>query len=111
MSRLSLTSTWAVAFVIVSGFLKSYRALGGQVGALRSGIWGSVLIVKAICVAGALSLGALNRFWLKQARAAGHVEDGTLARSVAALRVEAALMVLILALSALLGNVEPPEIS
>ena len=108
MRQLSRVSTWAVALVFVTGLLKSYRALGGSLGHLRSGGWGYILLLKISCVVLALCLGALNRLWLQRK----HTWDArSVHRSMLALRLEAVCMLLILALSAALGSVNPPDIS
>lgn len=105
MSRLSLASTWAVALVFATGVLKSYRTVGGELHTLLSGAWSYVLMAKVVLVVIALALGGLNRLWLGSAKP---WDEAAVRRSGRALRLEAWCMLLVLALSAALGNLDPP---
>ena len=102
--RLSTVATAALALAAITGAWSAWHGLGGSLAPLSSSAWGEVLDAKLALVAGAVALGAFNRFvvmprlpreWPRFARV---------------LRVEAALLAAALAAAALLANGEPPAL-
>lgn len=102
-ARLSAVVTWALAALLVSGVYTADRELNNSLSALWSSAWGRTLLVKVAFVLVAAGLGAANRFQgLKQpATAESTMLLGRL------LRLEASVMTIVLALSALLANTPP----
>jgi putative copper resistance protein D len=102
--QLSNTVTIALLLIVVSGVYNSYRGLGGSLAPLAGTQWGILLDVKLMLVCVALSMGALNRRMLRTDRGLSTPQASRLALS---LRGEAAVMLLILTVSALLANSPP----
>ena len=102
--KLSATVTVAVAILIATGIYAAFRETQGSVSALFASVWGRVLLAKLAFVVTALALGAVNRF--------SHLRGPASAAKAAALsrvlQVEAVLLLLVIGLSAVLGNVSPP---
>ena len=105
LRSLSRSSTAAVGVVLLTGLVKGYRSVEGDLHHLVDGAWGVTLVLKLVCVAAALVLGGLNRLWLGRTAAWTPAERKS---SVRMLRAEAVVMVAILALSAGLANLSPP---
>lgn len=99
--RLSALGLVSVAVLIVTGLAASVLALPG-LGALTGSTYGLALLVKLGFFAGVLFLAALNKF--------DFLKRGKLARLRGALRVEAALLVSVLASSGVLATTAPPEV-
>jgi putative copper resistance protein D len=107
-TQLSRTATVAVAAVFATGLYTSDRELNVPLAALWHtlvpSLWGKVLLAKILVVLLALALGAGNRL-LCLARSATAARVTLLSRLLLA---EAWTMLLVLALSGLLGNTSPP---
>lgn len=101
---LSRTVTIALLLVVLSGLYNSYRGLGGSLAPLAGTQWGKVLDLKLVLISVALALGALSRRMLRGDRSLSSQECSRLATMV---RVEAAIMLLILTVSAWLANSPP----
>jgi putative copper resistance protein D len=102
--RLSDTVTIAVVLIVLTGLYNSYRGLGGSLRPLVGTQWGDLLDIKAVLVCAALAMGAFNRRMLRANRSLSPVQAGEVARI---LRMEAAVMLLILSISAFLANSPP----
>ncbi len=102
VGELSRVSTWAVGVVVGSGVWKGYMAVDGDLHLWREGLWGVLLAVKVVSVAGVLGLGAWNRWMLRRDK---HWDEAAALRT---LRAEAWGMVAVLVLSAALANAAPP---
>lgn len=105
VASLSTVSTWAVAVVALSGVVKAWRQVGGDLHLLRDAGWAWVLYAKVACVTLAIMLGGLNRLGL---RGSNDWPETTETRSAKLLRAEAWTMVAVLILSAWLANMPPP---
>jgi len=103
--RLSQTVTTALILVVLTGIYNSYRGLGGTLSPLTRTQWGGLLIAKIILVCVAISMGAYNRRILLQDPG---LSTARASRLALILRVEAIVMLLILAISAWLANSPPP---
>jgi putative copper resistance protein D len=103
--RLSRAATIALLFVVASGAYNSYRGVGLSLAPLCQGAWGTLLIAKVAMVCIAICLGAYSRGIISSAAA---MSDYDTARLLMALRVESAMMVAILTISAFLANSAPP---
>jgi putative copper resistance protein D len=105
LQSLSRVSTYTVAVVLLSGAWKGWTGLNHQLGDLLHTVWGRILLTKLLFVTVALVLGALHRRWIHGREPAWTPQQ---ARTLATtLRVEAASLTLVLALSAWLGSVDP----
>ncbi len=101
--RLSALVTWALIALLASGIYTANRELNGSLGELWASEWGKVLSAKVVLVLMALTLGAVNRY--KGLKGPPTAQSAALLARV--LRVEAAMMAVILGLSALLANTAP----
>lgn len=101
--RLSMTVTWALAALVVSGVYTSWRDMHGAIHILWSGSWGKILLMKGVFVGVAALLGSLTRLRCLARPATGE----TAATMTRLLRSEAIVMMAILCLSGLLGNTNP----
>lgn len=101
---LSRTITWILPIILLSGLCISYRELSGRLSGLWSSGWGKILIAKLFLVAIALTLGALTRFRCVHCPPTSR----RAALMVRLVRVEAAVMILILCISGLLASTAPP---
>ena len=104
VSRLSKTVTWALGGLLISGIYTSDRELNNSLAALRTSMWGKILVIKLIFVAATIVLGALNR--LLYVNRPPTSERSSLMKNLIA--TEALLMLCILCLSGLLGSTAPP---
>jgi copper resistance protein D len=102
--RLSLTVTFALVVVVLSGTYNSYRGLGGSLKPLTGTQWGVLLDIKLVLVFAATAMGAANRRMLGKDRSLTAEQTSTLAT---VLRVEAVTMLAILTVSAWLANSPP----
>src|SRR6266702_1415702 len=102
--RLSQLITIAILLVAFTGTYNSYRGLGASLSPLTRTQWGGFLIAKVVLVCSAVSLGAYNRRILRAGPSLSALHASRLART---LRVEAIVMLLILAVSAWLANSPP----
>jgi putative copper resistance protein D len=102
--RLSRTVTFALAVVLLSGTYNSYRGLGGSLRPLAGTQWGILLDIKILLVVAAVAMGAASRRMIGKDRILSLKQTTTLAT---ALRFEAAIMLLILTISAWLANSSP----
>lgn len=92
----------AVALVLLAGLYNSWLHLGGW-GALRGTAYGRTLLAKLLLVLGMLALGGLNNFYF-----GGRVRRGAAGRGfVRSVRIEAALGVLVLLVTAFLVFTTP----
>lgn len=108
----AMTGTIVVALLVLTGIINSWILVGPeQVLALPMSLYGQLLIAKLVVFAAMLGLAAANRFRLtpRLAGQLGGARDGT---AVGALRrsllLEVTLGLVILAIVACLGMVEPP---
>lgn len=104
--RLSLTVTIALVVVVLSGTYNAWKGLGGSFMPLPRTAWGRVLIMKIIIVLMALSCGSRVRLWVREKHSSKTGRIGLIRRW---LRVEALLMMAVLALSAWLANLPPAD--
>ncbi|SNT28022.1 putative copper resistance protein D [Granulicella rosea] len=105
VASLSTVSTWAVAVVALSGVVKAWRQVGGDLHLLRGAGWAWILYAKVACVTLAVLLGGLNRLGL---RTPDDWPEAAKTRAARLLRAEAWAMVAVLILSAWLANMPPP---
>lgn len=104
--------TIVVGAIVVTGLVNSWMLVGpGSVADLGTTLYGQLLVAKLVLFAAMLGLASLNRFRLtpvfEQSIAAADHHGGIRALR-ASLAVETACAVLILALVAWLGTLEPP---
>jgi putative copper resistance protein D len=104
-ARLSRAAILALLVVAATGAYNSYRSLGLSLVPLGQGAWGTLLIVKVVMAVIAVGMGAYSRNII-QRRPGTFSRDA--ARLIMALRLESAVMLLILAISGLLANSTPP---
>lgn len=112
LRRLSALSATALAFVVASGIVNTRLRLGGM-GPLLDTSYGHVLLAKILLVAAMTALGAINRFfllprvsrWAKRAQAGG---ADVLRWLLLCLRIDAVLVLLVLAAAAMLLGGMPP---
>jgi putative copper resistance protein D len=102
--RLSKTVTIALLLVVSSGIYNSWRGLGGDLHPLAGTQWGLLLDVKVLLVCAALTLGAFSRRLLGSTP---NLVPAQATRLVRLQRAGAAVMLLILTVSAFLGNSPP----
>jgi putative copper export protein len=103
--RVSTVCAWSVAIMAISGPLIALRWLGWNLHLLLDSAWGRTLLGKLAIAAPALLLGAHNRYWQMPKIAQPSVRI-VLIRSVVA---EVALLLGVLACSAILANTPPPH--
>jgi copper resistance protein D len=111
-SALSYLATGAFAIVLVTGFYNVLQDTAHTSAPLLGLAWGRLLAAKLVCVALAVALGGWNRLAVLpdlRLRAERHDPGYPVAqrRFDTALGIEAALMVAVLALAALLGHSAP----
>jgi len=104
-THLSRVATLTFAIAIGTGFANAYRGLGGALLPLTTSLWGTLLIAKLIAVSGAIYIGALNRFVYLQRIRLGDLL--ALPAFVRLLTIEAALMIVVLVVAAILGHSIP----
>jgi putative copper resistance protein D len=102
--RLSLTVTFALAVVLLSGTYNSYRGLGGSLRPLAGTQWGILLDIKILLVLAAIAMGATSRRMIGKDRILSIKQTAILTTAV---RFEAVTMLLILTVSAWLANSPP----
>ena len=104
--------TVVVATIVVTGLINAWLLVGpGNVLDLGGTLYGRLLLAKLALFAGMLGLASLNRFRLTPGFERSIATDdhrGALSALRASLAVETACVVLILALIAWLGTLEPP---
>jgi putative copper resistance protein D len=105
LHSLSTVSTWAVATVALSGVVKSYRAISGDLHQMKGNDWSYILIAKIVFVTLAIGLGGWNRLRLRAPEPWSAQQNRS---AVSILRVEATVMAVVLFLSAWLANMSPP---
>jgi putative copper resistance protein D len=103
LQTLSKVATYAVLAVFVSGIYTADREINGMFADLFTSTWGRILIGKVVIVLFALVLGAANRFFCLR----GDVSMENIMLSGRLLRVEAIAILVVLCLSAWLGNTAP----
>lgn len=104
-THLSRVATLTFAIAIGTGFANAYRGLGGALLPLTTSLWGILLIAKVVAVSAAAMIGAINRFVYLQRVRLG--DPFALPVFVRLLTTEAALMILVLAVAAVLGHSIP----
>jgi len=105
LRALSTVATYAVSVVLLTGAIKGWLGLDGDLrGLWRSG-WGLILSAKLACVALALTLGLLHRRWIAGRKSAWNPEQTKVLLQT--LRAEAACLTLAILLSGWLANVDP----
>jgi putative copper resistance protein D len=104
-THLSRVATLTFAIAIGTGFANAYRGLGGALLPLTTSLWGTLLIAKVVAVSGAILIGAINRFaYLPRVRLGDPL---ALPAFVRLLTMEAALMLVVLVVAAILGHSIP----
>ncbi|MDR5736616.1 MULTISPECIES: CopD family protein [unclassified Caballeronia] len=104
--RLSHAATIAVALVIATGVFNAWRGTGGSADVLTGSGWGRALLVKSALIAGALALGALNR-WSALPRLQRTASTTDAHTVINVMRVEAVLMVLVFVAASVLSHSVP----
>jgi putative copper export protein len=102
--RLSLAATWGVVLVALSGLYNAWLGLEGHLPPLVHTQWGWLLTAKSALVLLALAMGARNR-WLLARRAVLEPQDA--AGFARWMRVEAAVMLAVLAVTGFLASSAP----
>jgi putative copper resistance protein D len=103
---LSAAATIALSGILLTGLASAWRNLGA-IGNLAGNPYANTLLAKLALVALAAALGGANR-WLVMPALAGDGADAALRRFTLVLRVEAVVLVGVLAMAALLGATPPP---
>lgn len=104
-ARLSRVATLTFAIAIATGFVNAYRGLGGALSPSTTSLWGTLLIAKLIVVSGATVIAAINRFvYLRRIRIGDPL---ALPAFVRLLTIDAALMIVVLVVAAILGHSIP----
>lgn len=103
--RVSTVCACSVLTIVISGPLIALRWLGWNPHLLLDSAWGRTLLIKILIATPALLLGAYNRYWQVPGIAKPNVR-AILIRSVS---VESALLLAVLAWSAILANTPPPH--
>jgi len=104
---LSRTCLWALSLVLTTGAIKSYEGVDGQLSLILHSPWGWILLVKIFVLLPALGLGATHFLQLRQQSPFASVRARQ--RLKRTLGVEAVLLILVLAISALLASTSPPS--
>jgi putative copper resistance protein D len=104
VQSLSASATVALAGVFATGLFNAWRNLG-SVAAVTGNPYGELLVAKIALVFAAAALGGINRF-IVIPRLAG--DSANAARFTMVLRVEAAVLMAVLVLAALLSSTSPP---
>ena len=101
--KMSTMSVIAVSLVVLTGVYNAWRGLGGSAEALEASAWGQALVVKAVLVATALLLGAMNRWSVlpRLQRTASTVDARTF---TGVMRVEAVMIVAVFVAAAMLSH-------
>jgi putative copper resistance protein D len=102
--RLSYAVTYALLAVMLSGIYNAWRGLGGRLPPLIHTQWGALLDLKTVLVLTALALGATNRLLLRRNSVLLEPDAAYLTQWM---RLEALVMVGILAVSGFLANSPP----
>ncbi len=113
LAGFSRTGTVIVGLIVATGLLNGAFTVGvDNLAALPGSLYGQLLLAKLLLFAAMLGCAALNRFRLTPAlhaaRGAGQ-EAAALAHLRRSVAIETALAVLVLALVAWLGRLEPPS--
>ncbi len=103
--RVSTVCAWAVGVMVISGPLIALRWIGWNPHLLIDSAYGRTLVVKIMIATPVLLIGGYNRYWQVPAVTKPSVRR-ILIRSVVA---ECALLVAVLAWSAILANTPPPH--
>ena len=103
MRKMSYTITVALPLIALSGIYNSYRGSGGRIAPLIGIQWGYLLDLKLALVFVAVSLGALSRIILRD----NTLSNAQISRLSLTVKLEATVMLLILAISACLANSPP----
>lgn len=104
VESLSLSATIALGGIFATGLFSAWHHLGG-LAALTGSAYGLTLAVKVALVLAAAILGGFNRFFVMPKLIAGGSDVG---RFTFVLRVEAAVLLGVLALAAVLSSTAPP---
>ena len=100
---LSSSATVALAVVVATGGYSAWHNVGSSAN-LAGSPYGATLLLKLACVAAAVGLGAHNRFFVMPSVLAG----ASARRFMLVLRVEGAVLMVVLVLAALLSATPPP---
>ncbi len=104
-ARVSMVCGWTVAVLAISGVLTAFQWFGWNLHLLFDSAYGRALMWKLAIAAPALLLGAYNRYW-QVPKVAQKSARRMLIRTVA---TECALLLVVLAWSAILANTPPPH--
>lgn len=112
VSSLSTTATVALACILLTGLQKVWWATP-SVGQLLASAYGVVLLVKVLLVGAAVVLGGINRFFVLPPLLVGlhsltRASPGLHKQFVRVLRIEAAVLLLVLAAAAVLSGTPTP---
>jgi putative copper resistance protein D len=106
LEKFATTGTLLVALLVITGIANTLFIIGWDgLAGLFDTVWGRLLLLKILLFAGMLGFAAANRFWLTP-RLAGSPSLRALRVSLAA---EATLGVVVLALVAWLGTLDPVQ--
>jgi len=107
LRSLSKTCMWALSLVLTTGVVKSYEGVDGQLSLILHSPWGWILLVKIGVILPTLGLGAIHFLQLRQRSPFASVRARQNLKKT--LGVEAVLLALVLAISALLASTSPPS--
>ena len=110
IEALSTSATYALVGIVATGLLSAWHNVGSP-SALTGNPYGTTLLVKLALVALAVLLGGLNRFLVMPSLTTalpGNAPAPALHRFTLILRVEAAVLLGVLILAAILSSTSPP---
>jgi putative copper resistance protein D len=112
VAALSSSATFALSGIFVTGLYGVWRNLG-SIGALLDNPYGDALVAKLVFVGAAAMLGGFNRFvvmppWLANERSGRPASDSLPRRFRLVLLVEAAVLLAVLIVAAVLASTSPP---
>lgn len=106
IGALSTTATYALVGIVATGLLNAWYNVGNS-GAVIGSDYGTALLVKLMLVAVAVLLGAYNRFFVMPSLTAA-LTAPPLRRFTRVLRLEAAVLLGVLIVAAILSATQPP---
>lgn len=112
IESLSTSATVALAGIFATGLFNAWYNLGSP-SALLGNPYGTTLLIKLVLVLGAAALGGINRFFIMPGliaalRTSGAAPIKPARRFTMILRVEALVLLAVLAIAAILSSTSPP---